>query len=172
MNTPFEHGFANQDIIQHNNVVLFKFTTIHERSYDNEPPLYFSACRFYQLYRPFAFNVSPEHRGNVFGRVVDEAGKPIANLRLALPAFRVTTPQDQDEPVFLPSQQGETNEVGEFSISDITSPSVKLMLLPQTPPDYELRSAKIEGMTFYVDQYHTRFGGLTFAIVPGGDVKM
>ena len=44
------------------------------------------------------------------GRVVDEVGKPVANLRLALPAFRVTTPQDRDEPVFLPSQQGETNE--------------------------------------------------------------
>ena len=26
-------------------------------------------------------------------------------------------------------------------------------------------------MTFYVDQYQSRFGGLTFAIVPGGDVK-
>ena len=105
------------------------------------------------------------------GRVVDETGKPIANLRLALPAFRVTTLQDQDEPVFLPTQQGETNEDGEFSISDITSPSVKLMLLPQPAPDYELRSAKIEGMTFYVDQYRSRFGGLTFAIVHGADVK-
>ena len=99
------------------------------------------------------------------GRVVDEAGKPVANLRLALPAFRVTTPQDRDEPVFLPSQQGETNEVGEFSISDITSRSVKLMLLPEGTPDYELRSAKIEGMTFYLDPYQFRFGGLTFAIV-------
>ena len=105
------------------------------------------------------------------GRVVDEAGKPIANLRLVLPAFRVTTPQDQDEPVFLPSQQGETNEDGEFSIGNITSPSVKLMLLPQPPPDYELRSAIIEGMTFYVDQYRSHLGGLTFAIVQGADVK-
>ena len=68
------------------------------------------------------------------GRVVDETGEPVAGLRLALPAFRVTTPQDRNEPVFLPSQQGETNEVGEFSIRDITSLSVKLMLLPQPPP--------------------------------------
>ena len=105
------------------------------------------------------------------GRVVDEVGKPVANLRLGLPAFRVTTPQDRDEPVFLPSQQGETNEVGKFSISDITSPSVKLMLLPEGTADYELRSAKIEGMIFYLDPYQFRFGGLTFAIVPGADVK-
>ena len=105
------------------------------------------------------------------GRVVDETRKPVAGLRLALPAFRVTTPQDQDEPLFLPSQQGETNETGEFSISDITSPSVKLMLLPERTADYELRSAKIEGMTFYLDPYQNRFGGLTFAITPGADVK-
>ena len=105
------------------------------------------------------------------GRVVDEAGKPIANLRLALPAFRVTTPQDQDEPVFLPSQQGETNEDGEFSISDLTLSSVKLMLLPEGTADYEIRSAKIEGMTFYLDQHRDRFSGLTFAITPRADVK-
>ena len=105
------------------------------------------------------------------GRVVDEAGKPIAGLRLALPVFRVTTPQDRDEPVFLPSQQGETNEVGAFLIGEITSPSVKLTLLPERNADYELRSAKIEGITFYLDPHQSHFGGLTFAIEPGADVK-
>lgn len=105
------------------------------------------------------------------GRVVDEAGKPIAGLRLALPAFRVTTPQDRDEPVFLPSQQGETNEVGAFLISEITSPSVKLTLLPERNADYELRSAKIEGITFYLDPHQYHFGGLVFGVEPGADVK-
>ena len=105
------------------------------------------------------------------GRVVDEAGKPISGLRLALPTFRVTTPQDQDEPVFLLSQQDETNEDGEFSISDIISSSVKLMLLPEGTTDYEIRLVKIEGMTFYLDPYQFHFDGLTFAIVPGADVK-
>ena len=105
------------------------------------------------------------------GRVVDEAGKPVAGLRLALPAFRVTTPQDRDEPVFLPSQQDETNEVGAFLIGDITSPSVKLMLLPERNADYELRSAKVEGVTFYLDPHQDHFGGLVFAIEPGADVK-
>ena len=105
------------------------------------------------------------------GRVVDEAGEPVSGLRIALPAFRVTTPQDRDEPVFLPSQQDETNEVGEFLIGDITSPSVKLMLLPERDAGYELRSAKIEGMAFYLDQLQYRSGGLTFAIEPGADVK-
>ena len=106
------------------------------------------------------------------GRVIDEAGKPVPGLKLALPAFRVTTPQDQDEPVFLPSQQSETNEVGEFLIGDIISSSVKLMLLPERAAAYEFRSIKIEGVSFYFDrnQYH-RSGGFTFAITPGADVR-
>ena len=80
------------------------------------------------------------------GRVVDEAGKPVSGIKLALPAFRVTTPQDQDEPVFLPSQQSETNWAGEFLINEITSPSVQLMLLPLRAAAYEIRTANIEGV--------------------------
>lgn len=105
------------------------------------------------------------------GRVVDEAGKPVAGIELALPAFRVTTPQDQDEPVFLPSQQAETNEVGEFLIREITSPSVQLMLLPLYTAAYEIRTATIEGVSFYVDKGQGRYNGFTFAIALGTDVK-
>ena len=105
------------------------------------------------------------------GRVVDEAGKPISGIKLALPAFRVTTPQDQDEPVFILSQQDETNEAGEFLISDINSPSVQLTLLPVRASAYEIRVVEIEGISFYPDERQHRFGGLTFAIAPGADVK-
>ena len=105
------------------------------------------------------------------GRIVDEAGKPVSDIKLALPAFRVTTPQDQDEPVFILSQQGETNEAGEFLISDINSPSVQLTLLPVHTSAYEIRVVEIEGMSFYPHERKRRFGGLTFAIAPGADVK-
>ena len=105
------------------------------------------------------------------GRVIDEAGQPVSGIELALPAFRVTTPQDQDEPVFLPSQQSETNEVGEFLINDITSPSVQLVLLPLRAAAYEIRIAKIEGVSFYIDEQQSRFSGLTFAIAPGANIK-
>ena len=105
------------------------------------------------------------------GRVVDEAGKPVSDIKLALPEFRVTTPQDQDEPVFLPSQQSETNWAGEFLINEITSPSVQLMLLPVRAAAYEIRTAKIEGVSFYIDERQSRFGGITFAITPGADIK-
>lgn len=106
------------------------------------------------------------------GRVIDEAGKPVSGVELALPEFRVTTPQDQDAPVFFLSQQSETNEAGEFLISEITSPSVQLMLLPVRAAAYELRSATIEGISFYIDKWGGgRYGGLTFAIAPGADIK-
>lgn len=105
------------------------------------------------------------------GRVVDETGKPVSDVEVALPGFRVTTPQDQDEPVFLPSQQSETNEVGEFLINDIISPSVQLVLLPFREAAYEIRAATIEGVSFYIDEDRGRYGGLTFAIAPGADVE-
>ena len=118
------------------------------------------------------FSLSLQSAATTFsGRVVDEAGKPVSGVEVALPGFRVTTPQDQDEPVFLPSQQAETNEIGEFLISDITSPSVQLVLLPFRAAAYEIRAAKIEGISFYIDENRGRYGGLTFAIAPGADVE-
>ena len=118
------------------------------------------------------FSMSFESLATTFsGRVVDEAGKPVSDVKLALPGFRVTTPQDQDEPVFLPSQQAETNYVGEFMIGEITSPSIQLVLLPFRAAAYEIHAAKIEGISFYIDENRGRYEGLTFAITPGADVK-
>lgn len=118
------------------------------------------------------FSLSLRSAATTFsGRVVDEAGKPVSDVEVALPGFRVTTPQDQDEPVFLLSQQAETNEDGEFLISEIVSPSVQLVLLPFRAAAYEIRAARIEGVSFYIDEDRGRYGGLTFAIAPGADVK-
>ena len=88
-----------------------------------------------------------------------------------MPGFRVTTPQDQDEPMFLVSQQAETDAAGKFSIRGITSPSVQLVLLPFRAAAYEIRAAKIEGVSFYIDEHRGRYSGLTFAIAPGADVE-
>ncbi len=118
------------------------------------------------------FSLSLQSVATTFsGRVVDEAGKPVSGVELALPGFRVATPQDQDEPVFLPSQQAATNYVGEFLINNIASPSVQLVLLPFRAAAYEIRAAKIEGISFYIDENRGRYGGLTFAITQGADVK-
>ena len=118
------------------------------------------------------FSLSLQSAAATFsGRVIDETGKPVSGVEVALPGFRVTTPQDQDEPVFIASQQAETNEVGEFLINNIASPSVQLVLLPFRAAAYEIRAAKIEGVSFYIDEHRGRYGGLTFAITPGADVE-
>jgi len=105
------------------------------------------------------------------GRVVDEAGDPISGVALALLSFSITAPQGQGEPVLLPSQQTITNEVGEFLINDITSSAVRLVLLPFRMAAYEIRSAKIEGVSFYVDDRQRHFGGIAFAIAPGASIE-
>ena len=47
------------------------------------------------------FSLSLQSVATTFsGRVIDEAGKPVSGIEVALPGFRVTTPQDRDEPVF------------------------------------------------------------------------
>ena len=118
------------------------------------------------------FSLSLQSAATTFsGRVVDEAGNPVSGVEVALPGFRVTTPQDQDEPVFLASQQAETDAAGKFSIREITSPSVQLVLLPFRAAAYEIRAAKIEGVSFYIDEHRGRYSGLTFAIAPGADVE-
>ena len=105
------------------------------------------------------------------GHIVDEDGMPVSGIKLALPGFEVTTPQDQDEPIFIPSQQDETNRAGEFLIGDITSPSVQLTLLPVRGSEYEIRVVEIEGISFYPSERQRHFGGLTFAIASGADIK-
>lgn len=118
------------------------------------------------------FSLSVQSAATTFsGRVIDEAGKPVADIEVALPGFRATTLQDQDEPVFLPSQQAETNEIGKFLIDGIASRSVQLVLLPFRAAAYEIRAVKIEGVSFYIDEHRGRYGGLTFAIAPGADVE-
>ena len=118
------------------------------------------------------FSLSLQSAAATFsGRVIDEAGKPVSGVEVALPGFRVTTPQDQDEPVFIASQQAETNEIGEFLINNIASPSVQLVLLPFRAAAYEIRTVKIEGVSFYIAEQRARYGGLTFTITPGADVE-
>ena len=118
------------------------------------------------------FSLSLQSAATTFsGRVVDEAGNPVSGVEVVLPGFRVTTPQDQDEPVFFASQQAKTDEAGKFSIREITSPSVQLVLLPFRAAAYEIRAAKIEGVSFYIDKHRSRYSGLTFAIAPGADVE-
>ena len=99
----------------------------------------------------------PSVAASFSGRVVDEAGVRVSGIT-----------------VTLPPQLAETNEMGAFLITGISTSSVsKLMLLPIHEIDYEIRAVEVEGVTFYLDPVH-RFwhkGSFPIAVEPGADVK-
>ena len=99
----------------------------------------------------------PSVAASFSGRVIDEEGHPVSGITVAL----------------LP-QLSETNEMGAFSITGISTSSVsKLMLLPIHEINYEIRAVEVEGVTFYLEPAY-RFlykGGFPIAIEPGADVK-
>ena len=91
------------------------------------------------------------------GRVIDEEGQPVSGITVALPP-----------------QSSETDEMGAFSMTGISTSSLsKLMLLPIHEIGYEIRAVEVEGVTFYVDPvYHFLYkGSFPIAIEPGADVK-
>ena len=100
----------------------------------------------------------PSVAASFSGRVVDESGKPVSRIGIAL----------------MP-QLSETDETGAFSITNIVSPSVnRLILLPERGLEYEVRTVEIEGVTFYPElnlNRHRYDSGFRIAIKPGADVK-
>ena len=98
----------------------------------------------------------PSVASSFSGRVVDENGKPVSGLTVAL----------------LP-ELTETDETGAFSITDIATPSVRtLMLLPIHRTEYEIRAVEIEGVIFYHELYHPWYDNrFPIAIEPGAAVK-
>ena len=99
----------------------------------------------------------PSVAASFSGRVVDEAGVRVSGITVALPP-----------------QLSETDEMGAFSMTGISTSSVsKLMLLPIHEIDYEIRAVEVEGVTFYLDPVH-RFlhkGSFPIAVEPEADVK-
>ena len=99
----------------------------------------------------------PSVAASFSGRVVDEAGVPVSGITVAFPP-----------------QSSETDEMGAFSMTGISTSSVsKLMLLPILETDYEIRAVEVEGVTFYLDPVY-RFlykGSFPIAIEPGAAVK-
>lgn len=105
----------------------------------------------------FLVSSLPSVAASFSGRVVDESGVPVSGVTVA----------------FLP-QLSETDEMGVFSMPEISESSVsRLMLSPIHAVDYEIRAVEVEGVTFYLDPVY-RFlhkGSFSIAVEPGADVK-
>ena len=107
-----------------------------------------------------AFSLSaslPSVAANFSGRLVDESGVPVSGVT-----------------IILAPQYTETDEMGVFSMSEISTSSVRrLMLSAIHAVDYEIRAVEIEGVTLYANllQPHWYDSGFRIAIEPGADVK-
>lgn len=116
----------------------------------------------------------PSEATSLSGKVIDEEGKPVEGLIVALSSFPGNAPPHQHqqfEGIFPPAPPSETDATGAFSIKNIISPSVnRLTLFPERNSDYEMLSVEIEGLPVYLDQRQHHFGGLNFAIEPDADI--
>ena len=98
----------------------------------------------------------PSVAASFSGRVVDESGVPVSGV-----------------PVILLPQYTETDEMGVFSMTEISASSVSRLMLSPIHADYEIRAVEVEGVTFYLDPGY-RFlhkGGFAIAVEPGAEVK-
>ena len=116
------------------------------------------------------YGIAQDATSTFAGRVVDESGEPVAGLTVALPTFKTIGRNTGQGPGFVPWQQAVTSDTGYFRIAGIMPEPIALMLRPEHQTPYEIRSADIEGVTYY--QGHPDFFGiLNFALEPGAVVE-
>ena len=108
----------------------------------------------------FLLAISPLSLAGTFsGRIVDEAGNPVAGVTVALRELHTGA-----------TDISETDETGLFSISTTTS-AVKLMLLPENKSAYTIRSVNIAGVILYPIRQEYDFGGLIFRTTQKAAIK-
>ena len=100
------------------------------------------------------------------GTVLDTEGKPISGFTINLsPAFKIS----------------KTDENGVFTFTDVPAGTVQVMIPPRQfgenekptfnlEPNAEIVSIKIGGITIYQNR-RPPFGGISFAVKPGGHLK-
>ena len=111
-------------------------------------------------------------RASFSGRVVDEAGNPIAGLALVIIPCKV------DDDTVIAVYDAETNDTGHFSITGIYPGKAQFMLVPEYQeglplgPEYQLLSFKIGVFAYYPkDLSSVPCTQDTFFIAPGARIE-
>ena len=120
------------------------------------------------------FDAVAAPKSSISGKVIDAAGKPVADMPIVLVALNMEdriTPQIG--PQMKPPILTQTDKIGAFSIKDIEPAIYGLSHTPhRVESEYELVNFKIAGIGFHIDSYYLyRFRGYPIYITPGSELK-
>ncbi len=112
------------------------------------------------------------------GKVVDVKGNPVPDVKVSIDSYKgMFIPDrhrvDMHERVFPPPEPAKSDANGDFSIDNLTSPTVNaLKLFGGFQSDYELISIEMQGIGFYM-LHHARmmYEGFPFGIEEESDIK-
>lgn len=87
------------------------------------------------------------------GRVLDSLGNPAAGIELGFRPVEIGERNMLSIPTDKNLFKTKTEADGHFSITNIPSVPLELMLLPEDNSDYRINTIEIEGLTLYADEY-------------------
>ena len=112
------------------------------------------------------------------GKIVDVEGNPVPDVQVSIDSYKGKFIPDRhrfnmNERVFPPPQPAESDANGDFSIDNITSPTVNtLKLFGGFQSDYELISIELQGISFYLPHLgRIIHEGFPFGIEEENDIK-
>ncbi len=117
-----------------------------------------------------------ETMSSISGKVIDENGKPVVGLKLAIKPVKVDFRGDMPaRKPFLSWLRSVTDTEGRFSFLNIDPVSSQFAMFPEHGSDYEIISLSIGDLTFQSTAFRgglgTNFGKLTFAVDPGNHLE-
>lgn len=113
---------------------------------------------------------------SISGKVIDENGKPVVGIKLAIKPVKVDFRGDMPaRKPFLSWRRVVTGTEGRFSFLNIDPVSSQFAMFPEHGSDYEIISMSIGDLTFQSTAFRgglgTNFGKLTFAVDPGDHLE-
>lgn len=98
-------------------------------------------------------NVARQEITSLSGRVVESKGEPVEGIEIGFQPVEIGRRDILPMPIDEILYKTETEADGQFSISNIPSDPMELMLLHKDKSDYKIISVAIEGLTIYANKY-------------------
>ncbi len=113
-----------------------------------------------------------ETMSSLSGKVIDEEGKPVSGLKLAVKPVKINRGREEGPLAPISSWPSTvTDKEGVFSITNINPVSSRIVMFPEHGSDYEIMSLKLGDITVYTTAFRPHFpvwfGKPTIAIEHG-----